>query len=110
VIDECSAPGSQLILTYAMRYRLRLGLKRWWLIAVVDRALQVVSQLIGGWPGENEPFVSSWHPEAMRTLLNAHNFAVTDDQDLYKVARQLGMSARLPRVGRVAIAHRQTTR
>ncbi len=118
VIDECSAPGSRLILTYSTPARLGLlGVKRWWLNAVVDSALQVIMQLTGAWPGENEPYVSSWYPEAMRTLVTAHNFEVTDDQDLYPVALQLGMSARLPRgegqqpilrqVGRVAIADKR---
>ena len=118
VIDECSAPGSRLILTYTAPAQLRLlGVKRWWLIAVVDSALQVVMQFVGAWPAENEPYVSSWDPEAMRTLLTSHNFAVTNDQDLYPVARQLGMSAQLPRgegqqpvlreVGRVAIADKR---
>ena len=114
-IDECSAPGSRLILTYTAPAQLRtLGVKRWWRIAVVDGALQVVMQFAGAWPAEKEPYISSWCPEDMRALLSTHNFAVTDDQDLYPVARQLGMSARLPRgggqqpvlreVGRAAIA------
>lgn len=102
VIDECSAPGSRLIVTYPIPKRL---------IAIGLRARRVVGRLIGARdPYENEQVVSFWHPEAMRTLMSAHNFAVTDDQDMHSVARQLGMSARLPRLSRVAIADKQTTR
>jgi methyltransferase (TIGR00027 family) len=102
VIDECSATGSRLILTYSIPNRL---------IGIRGSAQRVVNRLIGARnPYENEPVVSDWHPEAIRTLMTAHNFAVTDDQALRSVARQLGMSARLPRVGRVAIADKQTTR
>ena len=103
-IDECSVPGSRLILTYSTPAGLRLGLKRWWLNSIVDRSLQLVMHVSGAWPAENEPFLSSWYPEAMRTQLSAHNFLVADDKDLYEVARQLGISARVPRVAHVAIA------
>jgi methyltransferase (TIGR00027 family) len=102
VIDECSAPGSRLIVAYPIPKRLT---------AIGGRAQRVVSLLIGARdPYENEQVVSSWHPEAIRTLVTAHNFVVANDQDLNSVARQLGMSVRRPRVGRVAIADKQTTR
>jgi methyltransferase (TIGR00027 family) len=99
VIDECSAPGSRLIVTYSPPNRLT---------AIGGPALRVVCRLIGArYPYENEPPVSSWRPEAIHTLMTAHHFAVTDDQDLHSVARQLGMSVSFR--GRVAIADKQAT-
>ncbi|MEB4212038.1 class I SAM-dependent methyltransferase [Mycobacterium sp. 94-17] len=109
-IDECSAPGSRFILTYSTPAGMRLGLKRWWLNSVVDRSLQLVMHLSGAWPAEDEPYLSSWYPEEMHAQLAAHNFLVTDDQDLYEVARQLGISARVPRVAHAAIADKPAAR
>jgi methyltransferase (TIGR00027 family) len=105
VIDQCSAPGSRLIVHYSTPSGLG---------AICGRVQRVVSRLIGAQdPWENEPRISFWHPEAIRTLLAAHNFAVTDDQDLPSVARQLGISARQARQVRldhVAIGDKQTIR
>jgi methyltransferase (TIGR00027 family) len=105
MIDECSAPGSRLIVHYSTPSRLS---------AMRGRARRVISRLIGARdPWENEPRVSFWHSEAIRTLTTANNFAVTDDQDLPSAARQLGISARQARQVRldhVAIADKQTIR
>ena len=105
VIDERSTPGSRLIVHYSTPSRLG---------AIRARARRVISRLIGARdPWVNEPRVSFWRPEAMRNLLAAHNFAVTDDQDLPSAARQLGIparDARQVRLDHVAIADKLSTR
>ncbi len=105
VVEEFSAPGSRLIVHYSTPSR--LGVVR-------GRVRGVISRLIGARdPWENEPRVSFWRRGAIRTLMTAYNFAVTDDQDLPSVARQLGVSeqqARRVRLDHVAIADKQINR
>jgi hypothetical protein len=66
------------------------------------------SALTGGQdPLENEPHVSAWTPEQMRTLLAGYGLTITANENLIDTARRLGIPARQSRfygLGRAAIA------
>jgi methyltransferase (TIGR00027 family) len=105
VIGERSAAGSRLILTYPIPNRLT---------AFGRRALRAASRVFGARdPLQNEPHISAWQPEAIRTLLAGYKFTVIDDQDLFSVAERLDLATRRARVfslGRVAVAEKQQAR
>lgn len=86
VVAGRSAPGSRLIATYPVPYRLS-GMGR--------RAMRVYSALSGAQnPLRHERHVSAWTPEQMHTLLVAQGFSVTANEKLADTARELSVPAR----------------
>lgn len=92
-----SGPGSRLIVNY-QEHTAALA---------VTRALTLV--LRSASPFRNEPWRSTWAPEAMRDLLAARGFRVASDVDLLSLSAALSMKVRQRnslRTSRVVVADR----
>jgi methyltransferase (TIGR00027 family) len=92
-VAGCSAPGSRLIVNFQLPAR-TLALGR-----LVARALTASTGRSSVW--KNEPWRSTWTPDAMAALLAQHGFDVTADVDLVKTAETLGLPVRR----RTSLAH-----
>ena len=102
-LAELSAAGSLLVVNYQARSLTALVMRR--VMRVVLRLARQTDPLAG------EPWVSTWSPQRLRTMLSANGFDVTSDADLLTLAGGLGLppdgNASL-RNGRVALAVRRS--
>ena len=102
-LAELSAPGSLLVVNYQARSLRALVMRR--VMRVVLRLARQTDPLAG------VPWVSTWSPQRVRTMLSANGFDVTSDADLLTLAGGLGLppdgNASL-RNGRVALAVRRS--
>ena len=101
-VAELSAPGSLLVVNYQTRSLTALMMRR--LMRIVMRLSRQSDPLAG------EPWLSTWSPQRLRTMLSANGFDVTSDADLLTLAGGLDLppdgNASL-RNGRVALAVRR---
>jgi len=83
-VRECSAPGSQLIATYATKPAIN---------GVWQLVLRFLFRAAGRRnPIANEPHVSAWSTEQMRAMMTEHALTVVSDRDQLTLARTLGIS------------------
>ncbi|WP_243420601.1 class I SAM-dependent methyltransferase [Micromonospora globispora] len=100
-LAACSAPNSRLI----VNYQTPAGIAK--LGRLAARALMASTGRSSVWA--NEPWRSTWTPEAMTRLLARHGYTVTSDEDLLGTAGALAVPIRHRislRHGRVMVADR----
>jgi methyltransferase (TIGR00027 family) len=92
-LAACSGPDSRLIVNFQLPARsVNLG-------RLVARALMASTGRASVWA--NEPWRSTWTPDAMAGLLARHGYTVTHDEDLLDTATGLGTPVRR----RVSLRH-----
>jgi len=100
-VERCSAPCGRLVVNYQAPS---------WVAGVGRVAAKVMTRLARQpdvWA--DEPRRSTWTPEAMSAILEAHGWSVVEDRDLLTVAHEIGAPVTHPRSlgsGRVAVADR----
>jgi methyltransferase (TIGR00027 family) len=87
-VQNCSAPGSQLIATYSTRLALnRVGQFALKLLFRITRRRNPIA---------GEPHISAWSVEQMRAMLAEHGMTVASDVDQLALARELKISPKHP--------------